>query len=233
MIINTNAIVLKTFSYSETSLISRCFTEGEGKISFIIKGAKSKKFLVTPYFQPLSYINVIYKKNINRELQIISKVSFAQIWSKIPMSLKKMALAQSMLEVIDYTLEENDSHPNLFKSLIKILYYFEKGDFEENILFWYFECKVLSELGFMIDINDDETVNNSISLDKKSNSYFILQNLINEQLFDLKSIKISTKDRKMISKFLYHKLCFYFEGFENLKSFSVIKDIFVKDQNFN
>ena len=56
----------------------------------------------------------------------------------------------------------------------------------------------------MIDINDDETVNNSISLDKKSNSYFILQNLINEQLFDLKSIKISTKDRKMISKFLYH-----------------------------
>ena len=39
MIINTNAIVLKTFSYGETSLISRCFTEDRGKISFIIKGA--------------------------------------------------------------------------------------------------------------------------------------------------------------------------------------------------
>ena len=35
MIINTNAIVLKTFSYGETSLISRCFTKDRGKISFI------------------------------------------------------------------------------------------------------------------------------------------------------------------------------------------------------
>ena len=45
MIINTDAIVLKTFSYGETSLISRCFTKDKGKISFIIKGAKSKKIL--------------------------------------------------------------------------------------------------------------------------------------------------------------------------------------------
>ena len=46
MIINTDAIVLKTFSYGETSLISRCFTKDKGKISFIIKGAKSKKNLI-------------------------------------------------------------------------------------------------------------------------------------------------------------------------------------------
>ena len=63
MIINTDAIVLKTFSYGETSLISRCFTKHKGKISFIIKGAKSKKNLISPYFQPLSFINIIYKEN--------------------------------------------------------------------------------------------------------------------------------------------------------------------------
>ena len=51
MIINTDAIVLKTFSYGETSLISRCFTKGKGKISFIKKGAKLKKKSLSPYFK--------------------------------------------------------------------------------------------------------------------------------------------------------------------------------------
>ena len=37
---------------------------------------------------------------------------------------------------------------------------------------------------------------------------------------------ISSDNKKKISKFLYQKLCFYFEGFERLKSFRVIKDIF-------
>ena len=119
MIINTDAIVLKTFSYGETSLISRCFTKDKGKISFIIKGAKSKKNLVSPYFQPLSFINIIYKENEKRELQIVSKVSFVQIWTQISLSLRKMSLSQSILEISDFTLEKNDPYPDLFSILIK------------------------------------------------------------------------------------------------------------------
>ena len=37
---------------------------------------------------------------------------------------------------------------------------------------------------------------------------------------------ISVKEKKDISQFLYYKLCYHFEGFEKLKSFQVIKDIF-------
>jgi DNA repair protein RecO (recombination protein O) len=43
MFIQTPAIVLKSFPYSDTSIIARCFTLEKGKISFIIKGARSKK----------------------------------------------------------------------------------------------------------------------------------------------------------------------------------------------
>ena len=133
MIINTDAIVLKTFSYGETSLISRCFTKDKGKISFIIKGAKSKKNLISPYFQPLSFINIIYKENEKRELQIVSKVSFVQIWTKIPLSLRKMSLSQSILEISVFTLEKNDPYPNLFNILIKTFQIFESGDIDAGI----------------------------------------------------------------------------------------------------
>ena len=155
MIINTDAIVLKTFSYGETSLISRCFTKDKGKISFIIKGAKSKKNLISPYFQPLSFINIIYKENEKRELQIVSKVSFVQVWTQIPLSLRKMSLSQSILEISDFTLEKDDPYPSLFNILIKTFQIFESGDIDENILFWNYECKILSEMGFMINIDDN------------------------------------------------------------------------------
>ena len=42
MIIHSTAIVLRRFSYSDTSIIARCFTKEMGKISFIIRGAKRK-----------------------------------------------------------------------------------------------------------------------------------------------------------------------------------------------
>ncbi|MDB2351390.1 DNA repair protein RecO, partial [Candidatus Marinimicrobia bacterium] len=149
MIVSSPAIVLKTFSYGETSLISRCFTKDKGKVSFIIKGAKSKKNLIAPYFQPLSYINIIFNENEKRELQIVSKVSFEKIWTKIPLSLKKMTLSQSILEISDFTLEKNDPYPILFKILVETLQHFETGSLDENICFWHYESKLLSEMGFL------------------------------------------------------------------------------------
>ena len=225
MIINTDAIVLKTFSYGETSLISRCFTKDKGKISFIIKGAKSKKNLIAPYFQPLSFINIIYKENGKRELQIVSKVSFVQIWTQIPLSLRKISLSQSILEISDFTLEKNDPYPNLFNILIKTFQIFESGDINENILFWNYECKILSEMGFMINIEDNYDPE-LISLKKNDKIFNTIQQIINGNILDIDLDTISIDNKKKISKFLYQKLCFYFEGFETLKSFRVIKDIF-------
>ena len=225
MIIDTDAVVLKTFSYGETSLISRCFTKDKGKVSFIIKGAKSKKNLISPYFQPLSYINVIYKENEKRELQIVSKVSFVQIWTRIPLSLKKMSLSQSILEISDFTLEKDDPYPNLFDILIKTFQNFESGDLNENIIFWNYECKILSEMGFMINIEDN--FDSSLpSLKKDENNFTTIQQLINGNLLKIDIDTISLEDKKRVSNFFYQKLCYYFEGFERLKSFKVIKDIF-------
>ena len=225
MIINTDAIVLKTFSYGETSLISRCFTKDKGKISFIIKGAKSKKNLISPYFQPLSFINIIYKENEKRELQVVSKVSFVQIWTQIPLSLRKMSLSQSILEISDFTLEKNDPYPNLFNVLINTFQIFESGDINENVLFWNYECNILSEMGFMINI-EDSLDSELISLKINDKIINTIQQLINGNISDIDLDTISLDNKKKISKFLYQKLCFYFEGFERLKSFRVIKDIF-------
>ena len=126
MIINTPAIVLKSFPYGDTSLIARCFSKDNGKISLIIKGARSKKSSKASQFQPLSYIDTIYHYKPNRKLQILTKADFLQYWPKIIDDLHKISLSMAILELTDRTLSENDSHPELFTVLVLIMPQFWK-----------------------------------------------------------------------------------------------------------
>ena len=221
MIVNTKALVLKTFPYGETSLISRCFTKEKGKISFIIKGAKSKKNLISPYFQPLSYVQIIYNEKESRELQIVSKVNFVNIWLKIQESLKKMTLLQSLLEITDFALEKNDPHLKLFDILIDVIHNFENNRIKENLIFWFYECELLSEMGFRINLKNNEFLNHQI----EGASLIVLQQLLDKKINLINFDKVSQKDKKIISNYLYKQLCYHFDGFEFLKSFKVARDI--------
>jgi hypothetical protein len=77
----------------------------------------------------------------------------------------------------------------------------------------------------MININDNSD-SALISLKRDEKIINTMQQLINGNISDINLDTISLDNKKKISKFLYQKLCFYFEGFERLKSFRVIKDIF-------
>ena len=228
MIIDTSAIVLKTFPYGETSLISRCFTKDKGKVSFIIKGARSKKNLVAPYFQPLSFIQIIYNEKGKRDLQIVSKVQFNKIWLKIPQSLKKMTLLQSILEITDFSLEINDPHQGLFETLIEVIELYEDDSINSNLVFWFYEYAVLSEIGFRIDLGDggfESRSYDSLKIKDEEQCRYILQNLINKNYEKISLKNISPREKKLISNYLYNQLCYHIEGFDRLKSFKIAKDI--------
>ena len=228
MIIDTSAIVLKSFPYGETSLISRCFTKQKGKVSFIIKGARSKKNPIAPYFQPLSFIQIIYNENEKRDLQIVSKAYFIKIWLKISQSLKKMTLLQSILEITDFSLEVNDSHPEWFESLIEVIEFYENNSVNSSLVFWIYESIVLSEMGYRIDLEDNEFESRgygSTNFKEEKQCRYILQNLINKNFEKISFEKILPREKKLISNYLYNQLCYHIEGFDRLKSFKVAKNI--------
>ena len=55
---STSGIVLKTFSYGDTSKIIRCYTRDFGKISLIAKGVKTSKTLQIGYLEPINCISI-------------------------------------------------------------------------------------------------------------------------------------------------------------------------------
>ena len=226
MIVNTSAIVLKSFSYGESSLIARCFSEKHGKISLIIKGAKRIKSSKAPYFQPLSYIDIIYNHKLNRELQVLSKVNFRQYWSKILDDLYRVSLAISILELTDKTMSDNDPHPSLFLILKEVLKAYNNTLIDPKVLFWFYECALLNNLGFQPNLEDPDLAGLVLpEIKNDSNCIIVLSTLLAGNINQLQNIKVSKKTSSLISNYLWSLIDYHFEGLSTIKSFRVVKKI--------
>ena len=226
MLVNTSAIVLKSFSYGESSLIARCFSEKNGKISLIIKGAKRIKSPKAPYFQPLSYIDIIYNHKLNRDLQVLSKVNFRQHWSKILDDLYRVSLAISILELTDKTVTENDPNPSLFLILKEVLKAYNNTLIDPKILFWFYECALLNNLGFQPNLEDPNLTGLVLpEIKDDSNCIIVLSTLLAGNINQLQKIKVSKKTSSLISNYLWTLIDYHFEGLSTIKSFRVVKKI--------
>ena len=218
--------MLKSFPYGESSLIARCFSEKNGKVSLIIKGAKRINSSKASYFQPLNYIDIIYNHKLNRELHVISKVSYRKYWSKILEDLYKVSLAISILELTDKTLSDNDPHPPLFLSLKKVLAAYNNTLIDPKVLFWFYECALLNNLGFQPSLEDPDLPGlNLPEIKNDANCIFILSTLLSGQISQLKKIKPSRETSLLISNYLWSLLDYHFEGLSTMKSLRVVKQL--------
>ena len=226
MIVNTPAIVLKSFSYGDSSLIARCFSKNNGKISLIIKGAKSTKSPKVSYFQPLSYIDIIYNHKVNRELQVLSKVNFREYWSKILDDLYKISLTMTILEITDKVLSENDPHPSLFLVLKEVLKSYNNTCIDPNLLFWFYECALLSYLGFHPNLEDPKLAGLVLpDIKNDSDCIIILSTLLAGNINELPKKRVAKETSNLISNYLWKLMSYHFEGLSTIKSFSVVKKL--------
>tara|TARA_Y100000590_G_scaffold49399_1_gene52274 strand:- start:10563 stop:11255 length:693 start_codon:yes stop_codon:yes gene_type:complete len=226
MIIHTPAIVLKSFSYGDTSLIARCFSRDYGKINLIVKGARSKRSPKSAQFQPLSYVDLVYRNKPNRELQILSKVNFRESWPGILQDLRSITLSMAILEMTEKTLSEDDPHPGLFKNLADVLRAFNEKKSDPNILFWFYECSLLTHLGFRPDL-DQRELPGLVLPDPNSgpNSGIIIKKLLDENIQNLPEELVTPKDRQIISNYLWILMRYHFDDMAKIRSMAVVRQI--------
>ena len=226
MIIHTPAIVLNSFPYGDTSLIARCFTKDHGKVSLIVKGARTKTSPKSAQFQPISFIDVIYHQKSHRALQVLSKVNFRESWFRILDDLKSVTLAMAILEMTERTIHDEDPHPGLFSILVDVLRAYNHGEVDPNLLFWFYECSLLSQLGFQPNL-DQRELPGVILPDPNlgPNSGIILASLLSEDITKLPREEVTPIDLKIISDYLWTLLRYHFDNLDKMKSMVVARKI--------
>ncbi len=226
MIVHTEAVVLKRFSFGDTSIIARCLTREEGKVSIMVRGAKRKKPHYISFFQPINYLNLIYHFKPKRDIQMAAKISYQRIWSKYQNNLKHMSYGLALMEITDKATINNDPHPELFDELISVLHKMDSQEDRLNILFWYYEMKLLTLLGFKPDLTiEGETEVKSMDPGGSPNSRNILETLQTHSLESIPDLSITAADRKTVGAFLTGYMRYYFDYSGPLHSFEFMKKL--------
>ncbi len=226
MIVHTEAVVLKRFPFGETSMIARCFTRKEGKVSVMVRGAKKKKPHYISFFQPINYLDLIYHFKPKRSIQITSKVTYQRIWSKYQNNLKHMSYGLALMEITDKATINNDPHPDLFDELVSVLHKMDTQENRLNILFWYYEMRLLTLLGFKPNLSTDRVPEATfMNPDGSPNSRDILEALQNHSLDSIPDLSITAKDRKTVGAFLTGYMRYYFDYSGPLHSFEFMKKL--------
>ena len=147
MILKTEAIVLKSFDFRETSRIATFFSKNYGKVSGIFKGIRKdhKKFGST--VDKFTVNDIVYYQYRNSDLHLISQCDLRQFFLPIRQDLKKTMAASYMLELVYFIMPVEEANPNIYQLMLDFLKSLETTT-DINKLVYIFQIKMLLHSGF-------------------------------------------------------------------------------------
>ena len=161
----TEAIMLHSRKYRETSLICELFTKKIGRVSVIAKGARSKK----NKFQNITSPNVLANINFSgrselRTLTAWEEISYFQILGK------NLRVLLYLNELIYKLLERENKQEKIFNGVINLYKTLAASDAKNiELSLREFEYFLICELGYGFDIFYDDK---GSKLEKEKTYYF-------------------------------------------------------------
>jgi DNA repair protein RecO (recombination protein O) len=121
MLTKTDAIVLRSMKYRDTSKIVSFYSRQFGKIKGIAKGARRAENKFGSALEPMSYVTLVIYKKEQRDLHLISQCDSIKSYGGIQRELEKMSVGFSILELVDQLAHEEEENAPLFELLEQTL----------------------------------------------------------------------------------------------------------------
>ena len=148
MIVRTDAVVLRSFDYGETSQIVTLLTRQNGVIGVMAKGARRPSSRFGSTLQPTSYIQAVYYYRAGRGLQTLTETTHLARFSRLRSDLERITLGLRAIEVARLALDEGEAHPLALEALARTLTFLDaSNDNAGNALLW-FQLRMAGLLGF-------------------------------------------------------------------------------------
>jgi DNA repair protein RecO (recombination protein O) len=240
MIRKTKGIVLHSFKYGDTSLISNIYTESHGKISFLIQGArKHKAKLKANLFQPLFLLDMeIYYKE-KRQLQKIKEARMDYPFETILFDDSKRSIAIFLAEVLNKSIQSEDYDHQLFEFIathIKMLDLKEKGLANFHV---YFLVQLTKFLGFYPQNNHNaehtffDLKNGYFTSTRPFHNHYlnpeeskVFHKIMEYSSNQHENMEIPGKLRKNLLDSIINFYYLHHPGKMQLKSYEILKEIF-------
>lgn len=120
-IYKTEAIVIKTFDFRETSIIAEFFTRDFGRLKGILKGIRKDRRKFSSTLEPFSYNEIVFYQSRNSEIHLISQCDLRDNFKNLRVDLKKIHLASFLMELVGTLLALEDKNEEIFSVIFSCL----------------------------------------------------------------------------------------------------------------
>lgn len=170
MIQTTEAIILTSKNYSESSKIIHLFSKDFGKFSAIAKGATNPKSKFGRLLQPANYLQITFYQKAQNQLQLLTDAEIVENFWNLQTDLDKSAYSLAIIETIHKLFEDYYTNQSVFDLIIYCYQLINNINLQPNVVFIYFLINLMDYSGYTMDINE------SIYLHQLPMYYFDLSN---------------------------------------------------------
>jgi DNA repair protein RecO (recombination protein O) len=153
-LIQTEAVILQTRKFSETSKIVSAYSRDRGRLSILIKGGRkgSKKF--PGGVETLNRVELQFYHKSGRDLQNFKAADLVASYPELRKDLKRTYTALSLAETVQRCTFPEDPHPDLFQVLTESLAVLEEIETAPWTIRWNSLLRLCRALGFGLNLKE-------------------------------------------------------------------------------
>jgi DNA repair protein RecO (recombination protein O) len=152
MITKTDAIVLKTMKFRDTSKIVTFYTRQYGKLKGVAKGARQMKSKFGASLEPMTRVSLVLYRKEHRDLQLVSQCDIVNYYKRIHSEIERMSVALSILDLVNQLTHDEEENGELFRLLVETFDQLERAAKNHANLFYAFEIRLAGLFGFSPDL---------------------------------------------------------------------------------
>ena len=241
MLETTKGIYLHHVPYTDTSVIARIYTEKFGQQTYLVQGVHSKKSgIKINFFQPLFPLDLEVWHKTGRNLQKIKSIKLASPLLTIPCDVKRSSQAFFISEILMKVLKEEEANPELFRYLSEAINILDsENDGIANFLV-VFLFRLTQHLGIFPRLPDkqkyrlfDLESGYFTNIEPYSHSFMdeetttLFTTLFHTKITEIGNLPLKNKHRSILLEKLIEYYRIHLDMNGEIRSFKVLKEIFV------
>ncbi len=175
MIVSTDAIVLRSMKYGDTSKIVTVYSRKYGKMKVIAKGARSSKNKFGASLEPMTHSSLILYRKEHRDLHLLSKAEIAEPLFRLGNESDKLAVGLAIVELVNMVMHDEEENQAMFALLAESLEVANNTSQQVLNVFFAFEVRMCELFGYGLDVECCSVCARNISEDAGiERAYFML-----------------------------------------------------------
>lgn len=150
MIISTEAIILKSRKFRDSSKLIVLYSEECGKVSVVANGARRAKNKFGSALEPLSCSSVSLYKYPNKDLHTLSQAEVSVPLRNLGESFERLTVGISILESIINTQLDDEKNLQIYNLLKNSLLALNSAEKNEETLYFVFQVRLAEIMGFAL-----------------------------------------------------------------------------------